>query len=432
MRDDDLRCATLLSIYLYQAQKSESQISSDLTSEICIALAVNHLRDEVNPKTQGPYEVRGILRLVSHVGYPYSPPATEIMADTFWTEGISNETVANASSDFNLEADFQYPLFTVIYSIVFVLGLTENVLALYLLSCKVKHISHSYVYMINLAMVDTLFVCVLPFKIHYHLNQNNWIFGDMACRLTGTLYYINIYLSIAFFTCICVDRYIAVLHPFTYIQIKVTHYVMVVTILWMVAVSVMVPLILGGPLHNDVGNKTACFENFATSSWTYRMASYNILALVFGFVIPFSIILITYPLIAKRISQIKHSIRKRKALRTIYIVLFICTFCFLPYHLTHLLHFLMRIQVIQNEPFTNLIYKMRRVTLALVSFNCCFNPLLYYFTSSSKQWHFNFKLRFRSKIVYTICDQKFGDYSYTYFYKLEQRHGNKNHGDGIN
>ncbi|XP_009971607.2 lysophosphatidic acid receptor 6-like [Tyto alba] len=353
------------------------------------------------------------------------------MAGISWTVGVSNETVTNASSELSLEADFQYSLFTVIYSIVFVLGLVENLVALYLLSCRVKHTSHSYVYMINLALADTLFVCVLPFKIHYHLHQNNWLFGDMACRITGTLYYANICLSIAFFTCICVDRYIAVLHPFTYIQIKVTHYVMVVAVLWVVALSVMVPLILGGPLHNSgVRNVTACFENFATSSWTYRMAPYNILALVFGFVIPFSIILISYPLIAKRISQIKHSNRKRKALSTIYIILAICTLCFLPYHLTHLLHFLMRIQVIQNKSFTNLIYKMRRITLALVSFNCCLNPLLYYFTSSTKQWRFNFKLRFRSKVVYTICDQKSGEFSYVY--KLHQRHGKKKNRDGVN
>ncbi|XP_040441510.1 lysophosphatidic acid receptor 6-like [Falco naumanni] len=353
------------------------------------------------------------------------------MADVSWTGEVSNETAANASSEFSVEADFQYCLFTVIYSIVFVLGLIENVLALYLLSCKVKHISHSYIYMINLALADTLFVCVLPFKIHYHLNWNNWIFGDMACRITGTLYYINIYLSIAFFTCICVDRYIAVLHPFTYIQIKVIHYVTVVTILWVVALSVTVPLILGGPLHNrGVRNTTACFENFATHSWTYRMAPYNILALVFGFVIPFSIILISYPLIAKRISQIKHAARKRKAVSTIYIILVICTLCFLPYHLTHLFHFLMRIQVIQNESFTTLIYKMRRVTLALVSFNCCLNPLLYYYTSSSKKWRFNLKLRFRSKKVYTICDQRLGESSCVY--KLQQTHGNKNPRDEIN
>ncbi|XP_021273421.1 lysophosphatidic acid receptor 6-like [Numida meleagris] len=359
----------------------------------------------------------------SPVGYPYT--STEIMAHISWTEGVSNETAVR------LEADFQYSLFTIIYSIVFVLGLIENVLALYLLSKKAKHASPSSVYMINLALADTLFVCVLPFKIHYHLNRNNWIFGDVACRITGTLYYINIYLSIVFFTCICVDRYIAVLHPFTYIQIRVTHYVVVAAVLWVVALSIMVALILGGPLHNKgLRNTTMCFENFARSSWISRMALYNILALVFGFVIPFSIILICYPLIARRISQIKHSIRKRKALTTIYIILLICTFCFLPYHLTHFLHFLMRSQIIQNKSFTNLIYKMRRVTLALVSFNCCLNPFLYYFTSSSRTWHFNFRLRFRSKMVYTICDQKLGEYSYVY--KLHQSCENKKHRDGIN
>ncbi|NXS91502.1 LPAR6 protein, partial [Jacana jacana] len=314
-----------------------------------------------------------------------------------------------------LEADFQYSLFTVTYSIVFVLGLIENVLALYLLSCRVTHASHSYVYMINLALVDTLFVCVLPFRIHYHLNGNNWIFGDVACRVTGTLFYINIYLSIAFFTCICVDRYVAVLHPFTYIQIKVFHYLLVVAVLWVVALGVTVPLILGGPLHNTgKRNTTACFENFRTSAWTDRMAPYNILALLFGFAIPFSIILISYPLIARRVSQIKHSIYKRKALTTISIILLICTLCFLPYHLAHLLHFLMRVKVIQNQAFARLIYKMRRVTLALVSINCCLNPLLYYFTSSSRRWRCHFKLRFRSKLVYTICDRQLRELSYVY------------------
>ncbi|NXY90444.1 LPAR6 protein, partial [Alcedo cyanopectus] len=354
-----------------------------------------------------------------------------IMANISWTGGVSNETAATASSQLSLEAEFQYSLFPIIYSIVFVLGLIENVLALYLLSCRAKHTSHSYVYMINLALVDTLFVCVLPFKIHYHLHHNNWIFGDMACRVTGTLYYINIYLSIGFFTCICVDRYIAALHPFTYIQIKATHYLLVVTVLWVVALSVTIPLILGGPLHNaGVRNKVACFENFARSSWTSRMAPYNILALVFGFVIPFSIILISYPLIARRVSQIRHSIRRTKALRTIYIILVICTLCFLPYHLTHLLHFLMRIQVIRNRAVTNGIYKMRRVTLALVSLNCCLNPLLYYFSSSSKQWLFRFRLRVKSKMIYTICDQKLEESSEVY--KLQQRPGNAKQRDGVN
>nr|XP_006127183.1 lysophosphatidic acid receptor 6-like [Pelodiscus sinensis] len=319
---------------------------------------------------------------------------------------VAREHSNTTTGDASLEADFQYHLFTIIYSIVFVLGLLENILALYLLTRQVQHTSHSYLYLINLAVVDTLFVCMLPFKIHYHLNKNNWIFGDMACRITGTLYYINIYLSIAFFTCICMDRYIAVLHPFTYIRIRATHYLIVVTVLWVAAASIMVPLILGGPLHNmGPENTTACFENFSVASWTHRMMPYNICALVFGFAIPFVIILISYPLVAKRIAHTKRSIHKRKALRTIYMILLICTLCFLPYHLTHLFHFLVRVQLIQSHVFALLIYKMRRVTLALVSFNCCLNPILYYYTSSNKPWRLGLKRRTRTK-VYTICDRQ--------------------------
>ncbi|XP_019367374.1 PREDICTED: lysophosphatidic acid receptor 6-like [Gavialis gangeticus] len=346
------------------------------------------------------------------------------MASLPWTmaEGLSNETV-NAS----LEVSFQYPLFTVIYSLVFVLGLIENILVLYLLASKVTHTSHSYIYIMNLAIVDTLFVCILPFKIHYHQNQNHWIFGDLACRITGTFYYINIYLSIAFFTCICIDRYIAVLHPFTYIKVKGTHYTVVVIALWLAAISIAVSLILEGPLHNSsTRNRTACFENFSVTSWTHRMVPYNVLALMLGFVIPFAIILISYPLIAKRISRIRHNMFKKKALKTIYVILFICTVSLLPYHLTHLFHFLAKAQVINNLQFISFIYKMRRVTLALVSFNCCLNPILYYFMSASKQWHFQIRLRSQPKEVYTICDRKLSNHSCFYQSKSEPKLESKN------
>lgn len=319
---------------------------------------------------------------------------------------MAMERPPNASAECILQADFQYYLFTIIYGMVFVLGLLENGVALYILTCRVANPPRSYIYLVNLAVVDTLFVCILPFKIHYHYH-NDWIFGDVACRITGSMYYVNIYLSIAFFTCICVDRYVAVLHPFVYIRIKSIHYAIIVVILWVIAVSIVTPLVLGGPLNSNTSNATTCFENFGIASWTGRMVPYNICALVFGFAVPFVVILISYPVIAKRISRIPHSARKSKALGTIYLILFICTICFLPFHLTHLLHFLMRTRLIQNCLFANVIYKLRRITLALVSFNCCLNPLLYYFTSANKRqhWRFHFRTRPATK-VYTVCGQQ--------------------------
>nr|XP_033777183.1 lysophosphatidic acid receptor 6-like [Geotrypetes seraphini] len=324
----------------------------------------------------------------------------------------------NSSSNCSLQADFQYHLFATVYSLVFILGMMENALALYVLTCKVKNTTQSYVYFINLAIVDTMFVCMLPFRIHYHVNENDWIFGDITCRITGTLYFTNIYLSVGFFTCICIDRYVAVVHPVTYLRIKVGHYSVVITVLlWALAAAIVVPLILGGRLDNFVeqNNKTACFENFSVSSWTTRMVPYNTCALAFGFVIPFSVIMISYPLIAKRISKIQTSIHKKKALRTIYMILAISILCFLPYHITHLLHFMMRIKLFDHCAFASFIYKLRRITLALVSINCCLNPIMYYFTSTSYSGRITLKLRgLRAKKVYTIYDRDVTRFSCTY------------------
>ncbi|XP_039223192.1 lysophosphatidic acid receptor 6-like [Crotalus tigris] len=321
---------------------------------------------------------------------------------------MENRTVANASEECSLRADFQYVLFSAIYIPVFVLGLLENGAALYLLTCRVSHPPRSYVYLLNLAVVDTLVVCILPFKIHYHLHHNNWVFGDVACRITGCMYFLNIYLSVAFFTSICVDRYLAVLHPLAYIRIKSAHYTLIAVLLWVTGLSIAGSLILGGRLDANVSSAQVCFESFGEASWKGRMLPYNICVLVFGFLIPFVVILISYPLIARRISHIAESAFKRKALNTIYLILFICVCCFLPFHLTHLLHLLMRVGLIQNCHLAASIYQLRRITLALVSFNCCLNPVLYYHTLAGKRCPWKLRWQKRASKVYAVNEDRRG------------------------
>ncbi|XP_041129590.1 lysophosphatidic acid receptor 6-like [Polyodon spathula] len=287
-------------------------------------------------------------------------------------------------------AAFQYYLFPVVYSVVFVLGMIGNLGALYFFICKVTNHSSSDVYITNLAVVDTIFLCTLPFRIHYHLNHNNWIFGDLACRITGTLYFTNIYISITFLTCICIDHYIAVVYPHTYLRIRYTRLTLVVSLcVWFIAVSIMLPLLLGGPLDStSEGNTTRCFENFSFEDWTHRMAaSYNICALLFGSAIPLSITMICYPLLLKRISKITTP-SSRRALSIIYPILTISVTCFLPYSITHLLYYLSRLRIIVNCSFLHGIYKMRRVTMAVVSCNSCLDPVLYYFANQEIQVEF--------------------------------------------
>lgn len=304
------------------------------------------------------------------------------------THMATTEDVWNANKNCSLHADFQYGFFTVTYSLVFILGLPGNALALCYLCRSRQRSRNSNIYFVNLSAVDSFFICLLPFRIYYHNTGNNWIFGDVACRVTGALFYANIYLSIGFFTCICLDRYLAVVHPVLYMKLKCTRCSLILTIvIWVTCSAIILPLILGGPLGSVPGNgtRTSCFEDFSASEWQDRLIPYNICALIFGFLVPFTVVGVVIPVIARRICGMKSSIHRKVALRIIIFILVVCMICFLPYNVSHLLHFLMRLDIIKDCDLAMHIYKLRRITLALVSLNSCLNPILYFIPYLSRR-----------------------------------------------
>lgn len=305
--------------------------------------------------------------------------------------------------------EYQYRLFPALYGLALGLGLPANLVALFVFIFKITPRTSSGVYIINLAAADIAVLSTLPFRIHYHVNRNDWVFGDVACRVTGTLFHAGIYLSICFMTCICVDRYIAAVHPHTYyLSLRQSRYPVVVSVLlWGASGVAMLAFILMGPLETDHADGSlhhSCFENIAKHEWDTRMAPYSLLSLVFGSLLPSVTILVCYPLAARRIARIR-SYAARGALRVIYTLLAITLFCFLPYHVVHFLHLLRHLGAVQHCPCANAIYDARRVTVVLVSFNTCLDPLLYYVSSSHCRWKGKRlwgRVR-RSRGVYTIA-----------------------------
>lgn len=305
-------------------------------------------------------------------------------------------------------AEYQYYLFPAVYIFALVVGLPGNLSAFFVFVRTTPRTAFS-IFISNLALADIVILCTLPFRIHYHLNGNNWIFGDIACRVTGILFFANIYMSVCFMTCICVDRYMATVHPHTYLRMRSPWCSLVASVvLWCIVGVAMLVFVLMGPLetNEDASGSHRCFENFAKHEWNTRLAAYSLLSLIFGSLLPSIIILVCYPLAARRIAMIKTK-TAQKAVRVIYTILVITVLCFLPNHVVYLLHLLRRMDVIKSCSAANAIYQARRVTMALVILNTCLDPVLYYITTNHCKWK-KFKLNCswgilrRRRGVYTI------------------------------
>ncbi|NXO63963.1 LPAR6 protein, partial [Phainopepla nitens] len=349
------------------------------------------------------------------------------MAGISWAEGVSNGTnflitngtnfpvsnVTKAVSGGSLGADLQHSLFAVAYSLVLVLGLAGSGLSLSLLSRRVKPLAHSYVLLLQLALLDAAFLCVLPLHVHSQLLGDTWTFGDTACRATRALCSLHSSLSVAFLSCLGVDLWLAALHPFASIQLRAAHYVLLAAALWLVALAGTVPLVLRGR------GVRSCFGSFP-GSWARPTAPGTALALAFGAAVPLCAALLGLPLLAASVWHRRRGAAGSKALGGICIVLGICALCFVPQQLSQLLQVLRAARGGPGE-------LLPAVSEALASCSCCLNPLLYRFLSSGGAWRrrcglglgLGLGLRLRAKRVFTICDQNFGDPSWDYKPQLE-------------
>ncbi|KAH0631040.1 hypothetical protein JD844_004538, partial [Phrynosoma platyrhinos] len=292
-------------------------------------------------------------------------------------------------------ADFQYLFFPAVYSLVFVLGLAGNLFVLgYFLRTR-SATAPANVFLANLAALDLLFVLTLPFRIAYHALGNDWLFGEALCKLTGCLFFANLYGSSLFLACICLERYLAVVHPLRHLRLRGVRYRAGVALgLWALLAAAVLFLALRGPLTSPFADgRTACLENFSSSSWKGRISGVSLFAAAVGFLLPLGLIGVCYPMIAWRLLASRPGPRpagsrvvRRKALRTVLVVLGVFLLCFAPYHLVQLVHTLGRAGLLGGCPLIRATYVARRVTMALTSLNACLDPLVYYFAAERFAW----------------------------------------------
>lgn len=295
-----------------------------------------------------------------------------------------NTSLSPGPSDSPLEAEWAL-VRTIIPPYVFslcALGLLLNgfVLLVYLLHRD--QLTVAEVYLSNLALADFLLLCLLPFWAKNILDDYNWPYGDVLCKLVNAAIVINFYTSTYTLVMISVDRYLALVKTMKARRLRRVSYAKLVCgLLWTLG------LLLSSPnmVHRKVKfihkmQMWACVQDYSHDS-PWKLAN-QVLMIVLGFFLPFLVIAfcstsIVKALVVRRECQGFHDINDRKATALVYAITLLFLLCWGPLQTFVLLDVLCDVHVLDVDLWHHTIDVGRQVSLYLAFLNSALNPVLY-------------------------------------------------------
>uniref|UniRef100_A0A667GW55 Purinergic receptor P2Y11 n=1 Tax=Lynx canadensis TaxID=61383 RepID=A0A667GW55_LYNCA len=109
------------------------------------------------------------------------------------------------------QEDFLWPVLVV----EFLVAAASNGFALYRFGTQERRPWHpAVVFSAQLAVSDLLYALTLLPLAAYLYPPKNWQYGELACRLERFLFTCNLLGSVLFITCISLNRYLGIVHPF--------------------------------------------------------------------------------------------------------------------------------------------------------------------------------------------------------------------------
>ncbi|KAG9332981.1 hypothetical protein JZ751_013936 [Albula glossodonta] len=301
--------------------------------------------------------------------------------------------------------DFKYTLYSSVFSLVFVVGLLTNMAAIYIFVCSLKLRNETTTYMMNLVVSDLLFVLTLPFRIFYFINRD-WPFGSTLCKLSVSLFYTNMYGSILFLTCISVDRFLAIVYPLRSVTIRTKRNAKLACLgIWALVLSGSLPtgfLLETTSLKNSNSSTgpNYCFENFSKNQWKSELSKAVVFIETVGFLIPLLLNVACSIMVLRTLRHPQALSRggnlKTKILRMIVVHLLIFCFCFIPYNVNLVFYAMVRGKILKGCYLETIARTINPITLCIAVTNCCFDPIVYYFTSETFQNSIRRKSQFQA------------------------------------
>lgn len=297
----------------------------------------------------------------------------------------SDNSSANVTCDVYMHFVAAKVIFTLFYIIVFTVGLSGNILALYITVQKHSKINSTTLYLIHLAFSDALFTLALPSRIVYIVRGFDWPFGEVPCRMFAVLFYINTYASINFMTWLSIDRYIAMVHPLRFAKFRKVQNVKYICFAVWVFLFLQTSPLLFIPMTNESKGMTTCME-YPNLESNPNLPKMLLGACVLGYCLPVAVIIFCYFRVNVKLCKIAKNNplteklgRNKKAITVILIVLLTFLICFTPYHMTIIQYMIRKLIAPQNCWHQRAFKTSLQVSVCFMNLNCCIDPLIYFF-----------------------------------------------------
>lgn len=295
--------------------------------------------------------------------------------------------MVNSSTVSNCSVEPQHVSVTVLLTLVFLVGFGFNIFCLWVFCYRVRHWNSGTILQFNLALSDALAAPATTMVAVYFANDASWKFGRGLCVVKITLLTVHFFGSIFFLMLISIHRYVAVVHFNRRNLMKQKSFVKKLCGgIWILALAQGV--IYAAVLPSTKQDSHMQCLNIHQDKLTDAYFAINFVFFIIGFLLPFSVSVICYCLLASSVSQISTSTVhgpavKAKSLRMITVCIVIIGLCFLPLNITR------TIAVVMKKFYSNKCDALDHVEAAyyvcwiFAGINCSLDPLIYFFGSNS-------------------------------------------------
>ncbi|XP_043932357.1 LOW QUALITY PROTEIN: probable G-protein coupled receptor 25 [Protopterus annectens] len=303
---------------------------------------------------------------IEYYYYKYSPSYTETYPDP-----------ATNDPSYSKEHSYLEIFIPILYTVTFIVGCLGNIFVIIVMSFRKSTRRLVDTFVINLALADLIFVFTLPLWSVFAATDNHWHFGDSLCKLSSYIIAVNKFSSIAFLTCMNVDRYLAVVRLLDTRFVRNRRCILIACVtIWLVSLIMGLPSLIYRYFCSDgESTRKLCLEETHSAFFN----AFSLSSLLLMFVVPLTIILFCYGSIYMRLytcfEMAKVEIKHNNSLKIVFIIVtaFICSW--LPFNVFKVI-WLMEMTTLSCQGIETVKWGLT-CTACFAFFNSCMNPIIY-------------------------------------------------------